>query len=238
MKELKRIMIIWFALGLASGHAQSLHTAISTQAKITDRINATALMSRGSYDRFKGTSKTTLSLSVNYIFSPHLSVAAGSSLVVSHTQEKALSSGLSRPSFWQPRWRSFISVSPRVSLHGFNAFYRSRIQMLVKGDKSLRLIPSGDPDLIEGATTFTWVHRLYAEHPFHRLTPYISYDLFNSIDYKFKVTQYQIALGTYYFLTPKNRFGFFTRKIFYPDSNVPPTGSMLIGLTYQYRFVI
>lgn len=231
-----RLLTIWLVLGVIPAQAQSLHTAISVQAKITPKLNATVFLSRRSYDKFRGTSSSTLSVSSSYTFSPHLSTAAGTALVMNHTHEKELVSGDIRPSFWQPRWRTFVSISPRVSFGKFNAFYRSRWQILVKGDKTVTLQPSGDIDVIEGETTFTWAHRLYAERPSGHFTPYVSFDLFNAMDDKFKITHYQFALGSYYFLTPKNRFGLFCRKIFRPDGVKPANGLVVIGVTYQQRF--
>lgn len=239
LKRLVNLLVfVYVALGFSQVQAQSLHTAVSTQMKITDHLNATAHLSSGTYDKLSGVSKYALSVSASYTFGKHLTFAAGTAIVMHHGQEKELDDDQIRPSFWQPRWRTFISISPKISFLGFNAFYRTRFQALLRGNRNLTLIPSGDNYFLDGETTLTWAHRIYAEHPLGKFTPYVSFDLFNSLDNKLKVTHYQVALGTYYFITPKHRLGLFGRKIFRPDGTKTAEGNYVIGLTYQFRFTL
>lgn len=240
MKKSSLVAILVAILSVSSLHAQSLWTSAEVKAKLINNLNASAEIDYRTHDGMSSTERWAGTIDLTYKALPYLKVSGGYSYIHQRTETKVTKKGNVIPPYWQPKNRAYFSLTGSYKWNRFTFSLRERYQYTHRTEKSVPKFGSNgnpkDDELISGKDKNTLRSRLEVEYSIRgcNFTPFVSYELYNSLNNGFSSEKSRYTVGTDYKITKQHIVSLFYRYIDHSDDD--EDAGNVIGIGYKFKF--
>lgn len=176
----------------------------------------------------------------DYVFSKGLKAEAGYNFIYNHILERTTSKGNIVSAYWTPRHRGYASLTADIDFGRFNLSLRERYQYTYRPERSVSKYSSSgtqkDDEIIIGKSKSVIRTRPMIKYNIKRsgFKPYLSFELYNSINDNFSTDKTKLRVGTQYKLNKRHSFDFYYLFMNHSDDDEPR--GHVIGLGYTYTF--
>ena len=217
---------VWLDAGVSKSWQKKYSVGINAQYRTTDALNST--------DRW--------AVGADFGWKPMkwLKVGADYSLIYQHRPERITNKGNIVESCWQPRHRVGVNVTGSVKFGFFTLSLRERWQYTrQQGVNARKHAPDGSDkgwEYVRPKDRHVWRSRVKAEWGIRKkcpFTPYVSAEMYNSLNNGFSVTKMRYTGGCDYKINKHNSVGLYYRFV---DSYEPGDRNLnVIGAEYTFK---
>ena len=243
--KIKLILIFSLCLACVSAFAGDddfcIWTSFDVRTKVVGKLDAVGELEFRTQDGFGDVERLAGTLGLSYKPFSYLKADLGYSYIHRHVLSETTQKGNIVDDYWSPRHRIFVSLTGSYKWNRLKFSLRERYQFTQRtatsaakydGDDGSRK----DDEEILAKSKNVLRSRLQIEWDIRNcsFTPYVSCELFNSLDEDCKLEKTRISVGTEYKFNKKNALDVFYRYQNQSDDDEP--NGHVVGVGYSFRF--
>lgn len=237
----KRLIFLpMFALMASSACAQSLWTSVDVKKEIGNGLSATVGGECRTTDGVDGFERWAVSAGLGYKPWRWLKLSAGYTYIYQHTDSRTTKKGNIVSDYWQPRHRTYFSLTGSYEWNHMTFSLRERYQYTHYTSQSVAKYDGDDgaqkaDEQIEAKDKHTLRSRLQIDYNIRKsgLTPFVSAELYNDLSSGLAKEKTRWTVGTEYKINKWNTVSLFYRYIDRADDD--DIDRHVIGVGYQLK---
>lgn len=221
--------------------AQSIWASAEASAKITKAFGVYVEAEYRTHDKVSSTERWAGTLGLEYKALPYLKLSGGYAYIHQHTLKEVTKKGNIIPPYWQPRHRAFFALTGSIDWNRFSFSLRERYQYTYRTGQSVPKFDSDgvtpkSPEVITSKGKHILRSRLEVEYKIKKskFTPYISYEIYNSLTDGFAVDKSRYTIGSSYKINKKHSVSLYYRYQDSADEDDEDSGH-IIGVGYKFK---
>ena len=245
MKTKTLLLTLLLALPWIGGYAQSddfgIWTSAEVKKKLTTKLDASVEGEFRTRDGLSEVERWAASVGVAYKFNSYLKADVGYTYIYAHRESETTKKGNIISDYWSPRHRLSVSLTGSYKWNRLEFSLRERYQMTKRTAQTVSKYDGEDgsqkdDEEIPAKTKSVLRSRLQVEWDIKksRFTPYISAELYNSLDDGFSLDKTRYTIGTAYKFNKHHSLDVFYR--YQNKSDDDESNGHVIGVGYRFKF--